>query len=116
MWVQAIFKAQKALENSDIKVPILIMHASTSCKLSKFSQEAMKNDIVLNVDDIQRVGKQLGENITWLKLENAQHDVFLSSSEVQEKAFEAMFLWLKDINGDNISFASQDRDEALSKL
>ena len=93
-WLIAIIKAQKSLLNSDIKVPILIMHSSGSVKISKFNKEAMNNDIVLNIEDIKRVGRNLGDNVTLLKIDNAQHDIFLSSKAVREAGFTQMFTWI----------------------
>jgi alpha-beta hydrolase superfamily lysophospholipase len=96
MWVVAIAEAQKKLEHSNITVPILVIHSAHSSKISKFSEEAMSKDIVLNIEDIKRVGQELGDKVTLMKIENAQHDIFLSPKEVREAAFEKMFFWLKE--------------------
>lgn len=93
-WLVAIDKAQKTLEKSNIQVPILIMHSSGSIKTKKYSKEAMTNDIVLNIEDIKRVGKKLGDSVTILKVDNAQHDIFLSPKAVIEVGFDKMFSWL----------------------
>lgn len=95
-WVVAIAKAQKKLEESNITAPILIMHSSASIKISKFSKEAMSKDIVLNIEDIKRVGLKLGDKVTLLRIENAQHDIFLSSKIVREDGFNKMFSWLSE--------------------
>ena len=93
-WVVAIGKAQKKLDHSKISVPILILHSSGSLKMSKFSKEAMSNDIVLNIEDMKRVGSKLGDQVTLSKIDNAQHDIFLSSKVVREDAFDKLFSWL----------------------
>jgi alpha-beta hydrolase superfamily lysophospholipase len=95
-WVVAIARAQKRLEKSNIKIPALIMHSSGSVKTSKFSKEAMSNDIVLNIEDIKRVGEKLGDRVTLMKIDNAQHDIFLSPIAVREVGFDKMFAWLAD--------------------
>jgi alpha-beta hydrolase superfamily lysophospholipase len=97
-WVVAIAKAQKKLEQSNITVPILILHSSDSIKISTFSQDAMSKDIILNIEDIKRVGIGLGDRVTLLRIENAQHDIFLSPKEVREVAFNKMFSWLSKID------------------
>jgi len=97
-WIVAIAKAHKKLEKSNIKVPILIMHSSDSCKISKFSKEAMSKDIVLNIEDIKRVGLKLGDKVTLSKIDNAQHDIFLSQKSVRDDAFDKMFTWLSKID------------------
>lgn len=96
-WVVAIERAQKKLEESNITAPILVMHSSDSIKISTFSKEAMSKDIVLNIKDIKRVGKKLGDRVTLLKIDNAMHDIFLSPKIVRENAFNQMFTWLKDM-------------------
>lgn len=97
-WVVAIATAQKKLDHSNITVPILILHSSGSLKMSKFSKEAMSNDIVLNIEDMKRVGSKLGDQVTLSKIDNAQHDVFLSPMAVREDAFDKLFSWLSKID------------------
>lgn len=93
-WVVAIATAQKKLEESNIIVPILIMHSSDSIKISNFSKDALSKDVVLNIEDIKRVGSKLGDKVTLSKIDNALHDVFLSPEAVREDAFDKMFTWL----------------------
>ena len=54
----------------------------------------MANDIVLNIEDIKRVGEKLGDRVTIYKLDNAHHDIFLSTKTVREVGFDKMFSWL----------------------
>lgn len=96
-WVLAIAKAHKRLKTSDIQVPILLIHSSGSKKIKKYSKEAITNDIVLNIEDIKRVGEKLGDSVTRLEIKNAQHDIFLSPEPVREDAFKKMFSWLASI-------------------
>jgi len=98
-WVLAIARAQKKLHHSNIAVPVLVMHSAHSNKLSTFAEEAMSSDIVLNVEDIKRIGSRLGKQVTLLEIENAQHDIFLSSKEVRDGAFHQMFAWLEADEG-----------------
>ena len=93
-WVAAIARAQKSLRESNIQVPILIMHSSGSIKTTKFTKEVMSNDIVLNIEDIKRVGQKLGSRVTLMKIDNAQHDIFLSPKKVREIGFDKMFTWI----------------------
>ncbi|MFQ3175003.1 MAG: alpha-beta hydrolase superfamily lysophospholipase [Flavobacterium sp.] len=96
-WLLAIRTAHKKLANSNIIVPVLVMHSNASSKLSKFSEEAMYKDIVLDVNDIKRIGAKLGKRVSLLEIENAQHDIFLSPKNVREKAFNEMFSWLNNL-------------------
>jgi len=94
-WVLAVAKAQKKLIHSDIQVPVLVMHSSRSRNVSSFSEEAMSSDIVLNVEDMKRIGSRLGRQVTFSEIDNALHDIFLSSKEVRDDAFNQMFSWLE---------------------
>lgn len=96
-WLLAIRKAHQKLADSNIKIPVLVMYSSASSNLSKFSEEAMVKDIVLDVTDIKRIGAKLGSQVTLLEIKNAQHDLFLSRKNVREKAFNKMFSWLNNL-------------------
>jgi len=94
-WFVAVDNAQRRLASSDIKVPILILHSSGSYRTAKFSDKALSHDIVLNIEDIRRVGKDLGNDVTFESIHEAQHDVFLSKESARNDAFKKMFAWLK---------------------
>ena len=100
-WLLAIRTGHKELVNSNINVPVLVMHSSASSKISTFSEEAMHKDIVLDIHDIKRIGAKLGKQVTLLEIENAQHDIFLSPKIVREKAFKKMFTWLNNMKLEN---------------
>jgi alpha-beta hydrolase superfamily lysophospholipase len=95
-WLIAIQKGHKRVANSNIKIPVLVMHSRAFAEVSKFSEEAMYKDIVLDVTNIKRVGAQLGKQVTVVEIENAQHDIFLSRKIVREEAFDEMFSWLNN--------------------
>lgn len=97
-WMLSITAGQKRLETSDIKVPILILHSKHSSKVKTFTDEAMRKDIVLNVEDIKRIGKKLGKEVAIVGLLDSQHDVFLSPKHVREEAFDKMFSWLRGLD------------------
>ncbi|HLV40727.1 MAG TPA: alpha/beta hydrolase [Brumimicrobium sp.] len=96
-WIGAIRKGHKNLKNSDIKVPALVMYSSSSERLKKYSEKAKYQDIVLDVEDIKRVGEKLGKQVTLLEIEDGLHDLFLSKEVVRNKAFQEMFNWLKEV-------------------
>ena len=70
------------------------MHSKRSDKAKKWSPEVLGMDMVLNVEDIKETGKKLGKKVTFIPVENAIHDIFLSKKEVREKAFNEMINWL----------------------
>lgn len=94
-WILAAYDAHERLRKfSNLQIPVLVMHSSGSAKLFTFSEEAMRKDIVLDVEDIKKRGAKLGSKVTLLEVKDAIHDIFLSRKEVREKAFEGMFEWL----------------------
>ncbi len=94
-WLAAIITAQQSLLQSNIQAPILLLHASQSIKTNKHSAQVMSADIVLDIEDMKRIGPKLGTNVTLTAIKNAQHDVFLSSEKAQQDGFTAIFNWLK---------------------
>ena len=57
-------------------------------------------DLLLDVKKMRRAASTLGSEVTIYEIENAKHDVFLSKSDVREKAFKLMFRWLKNTEDD----------------
>jgi alpha-beta hydrolase superfamily lysophospholipase len=94
-WIRAISNAQKKLKKkSDISVPILLMHSASSATPSKYDATCQENDIVLNVDDISRIGLKLGPTVTEVSIPGALHDIILSRPTVRDTAYRAIFDWL----------------------
>lgn len=94
-WIHAVDRAQRKLKKkSNIKTPILLLHAAKSFIPKKQLENIHKSDIVLDVKDIRLIGLKLGKQITIKKISNAKHDIFLSQQESIEKAFKAMFDWM----------------------
>lgn len=97
-WIRAAALAQQKLKKSNIRIPVLILHASASQKMFSFTQKAMTSDVILNVKDIKRLGPKLGKNITLVEIDGAVHDVFLSKKEVRAMAFKKTFDWLQQLS------------------
>lgn len=93
-WLYAISKAQNSLHNSDINVPILIIHSSRSGNTKISPDDAMSSDIVLNIEDMKSIGTKLADNVSFAEIHNGLHDIFLSRKETREEAFKIMFNWL----------------------
>jgi alpha-beta hydrolase superfamily lysophospholipase len=94
-WIYAVNKAQKKLHlNSDIPIPILILHSDASSNPRKWGDILKKTDMVLNVNHIRKYGEKLGDDVSFAKIPGAIHDVFLSEQAVREKAFETTFQFL----------------------
>ena len=96
-WIRAITRAQNELKhNADIDVPVLLMHSSGSVGGSKWTPEYQHNDAVLNVNDISRIGRTLGPDVTEDIVPGGLHDLVLSSSAVRSRVYDDMFRWLRN--------------------
>ncbi|HBX67041.1 MAG: alpha/beta hydrolase [Balneola sp.] len=94
-WVHAIYTGQKRLhKNSDIHKPILVLHSDKSSQNTTWDDEILKTDMVLNVEHMKYYGKELGPKVDLVEIPHAIHDIFLSTKEVRELAFEEVFNWL----------------------
>lgn len=95
-WLGAITRAQNYLhKKSDIKVPVLLMHSDSSYYSDKWTPEYQHCDVVLNVDDISKYGKRLGNNVTEVTIDDGIHDLVLSRRDVRENAYDSIFSWLR---------------------
>jgi hypothetical protein len=55
-----------------------------------WNQNLLKADGVLNIEDIKRISRGLGNDVTIISVSNGMHDVFLSSEEIRTHAFKQM--------------------------
>lgn len=98
-WLLAIKQGQDQVkEGLNTKIPILVMHSSSSFLPRKWKDEIHYSDVVLNVDDMKRYGSNLGENVDLIEIQNGRHDLFLSYKEPRELAFKEMFSWIRKLN------------------
>ncbi len=96
-WLSAISRAHKQLRQKvHLSQPVLVMHSHASSLLKEYGPLAQNTDIVLNVEDIKRIGAGLGEQVRLLEINAAVHDIFLSAPAVRQQAFEKMFSWLEE--------------------
>lgn len=96
-WSRAIMEAQDELKvNSNIQVPILLLHSHDSYLPKKHEPRVYKSDIVLNVQHMKAIGPKLGNNVTMVEIKDGMHDLFLSNSLARDTALEAMVAWLSE--------------------
>jgi len=94
-WLSAISRAHHQLRQEvRLTIPVLVMHSSHSFLPEEYGPEVKTADIILNVEDIKRIGRQLGNRVQLLEVEDAMHDIFLSAKNVRERAFSDLFDWL----------------------
>lgn len=96
-WTRAISSAQKKLKHGGgIDVPVLLMHSSGSIDEDKWTPDFQHNDAVLNVEDIFRIGRNLGTDVTEETIDGGMHDLILSAPTVRENVYNKMFEWLNE--------------------
>jgi alpha-beta hydrolase superfamily lysophospholipase len=95
-WVRAIRAAQKVAERGlDLDIPVLVLHSSRSMPaLGAWQDDFLSHDIVLDVNDMRRVGKKLGRKVTMREIPNGLHDLFLSPAPARDQALGAALAWL----------------------
>lgn len=86
-WVAAIFEGHgKVARGLHIEAPIIVLTAATSTTTRIWSEEFLRADCVLNLNQIWKRTGQLGPNTELVKLDDAIHDVLFSRREVRDKA------------------------------
>lgn len=77
-----------------LDIPVLTLLSKRSLISPVWSEDMMRSDIVLVVDDIAKRALGLGETVTVVRLDGAVHDVFLSAREVRAEAYRQLDRWL----------------------
>lgn len=96
-WVKAIFKAQKTLQSGiRIKQPVLLVFPSKSYRHLWWNDRFLKADAVVNVKHIRKYTSSLQGKINIHEVDDAVHDLFLSSAEVRERVFDIILNWIRN--------------------
>ncbi len=91
-WLRAIHTAQMQLqEGLDIEIPILVIHSDRSLICPVWSEECQTSDIVLDVEDIVRLSRVIGDQVTRVEIVNGMHDILLSRGDVRDAAYKVIF-------------------------
>lgn len=96
-WIRAIDKGHDIVHKEmSLPCPILLMHSDKTIKEDEWTPRFQTGDAVLDVEHIARYGNCIGEDVTEVTIEDGLHDLILSRKEVREKAYKAIFDWLKE--------------------
>ncbi|MEG1999316.1 MAG: alpha/beta hydrolase [Bacteroidales bacterium] len=95
-WIHGIHNGQKKVHKGlNIKRPILVMYSDKSSNYDEWNPEMQHSDAVLNTKDIARYGKNLGNNVTMVKVKDGMHDLICSSPGVRNAVYKKIFSWIK---------------------
>ncbi len=95
-WLRAITKAQNELQGGgSITIPVLLMCSDKSVYGNEWSPEYNRGDAVLDVEEISRYGRRLGNNVQEVVVKDGLHDLLLSRKPVRDATYDYMFWWLK---------------------
>ena len=100
-WVRAIAIAQKKVRKGGIGQPILILHSARSNDGADtiWHEEYRRSDLVLDVEDMKREGKALGQQVTIRAIEGGVVDLVLSDPDAQARVFAEVTAWLRGLPG-----------------
>lgn len=95
-FVNAVYTAQKRV-HAGLKItqPVLVMHSSRSIRSTLWSDEFMRSDAVLDVEDIHTYSPRLGNCVSLVVIQDGMHDLALSLPKVRESYYEKIREWLK---------------------
>lgn len=107
-WVRAIRAAQaRVARGLDLHCPVLVLHAARSMRGGGAWNDAfLTHDIVLDVEDMRRIGPRLGRDVTVHAVRDGMHDLFLARRDVRDHAIAVTLDWC-DANADA---ATRDHD------
>lgn len=94
-WLHAILAGHDRVEAGlNLKIPVCVLLSSQSVSPVKWSEEMLRADSVLNVDDIAKAATRIGESVTIERIDGALHDVFISEAAATLDAFQRMERWM----------------------
>jgi alpha-beta hydrolase superfamily lysophospholipase len=94
-WLAAVRRGQAALHRGlSLPFPSLVLSSAASTLPTEMGEDVHTTDIVLDVDQIRRWATALGRHVTYVGVEGARHDVFLSHEEPRGRAFAELARWL----------------------
>ena len=94
-WLRAIRDAHAEVHRGlDIACPVLVLSSGATIEAREMSDDVHANDIVLDVAQIRRWSTALGRHVTYVGIDGAVHDVFLSREAVRARAYDELGRWL----------------------
>jgi len=94
-WLAAIRRGHATVHRGlDLSFPALVLSSARSTTPTEPCEDVHSTDIVLDVEQVRRWSSSLGRHVTYVGIEGARHDVFLSREEPRTRAFAELARWL----------------------
>ncbi|HET9840470.1 MAG TPA: alpha/beta hydrolase [Nocardioides sp.] len=94
-WLAAVRRGHATLHRGlSLGFPVLVLSSTRSSTPTELGEDVHSTDIVLDVTQIRRWSSSLGQHVTYVGIEGARHDVFLSREEPRARAFAELDRWL----------------------
>ena len=62
----------------DVDIPVLVCYSNRSSRLEKYSENAKRMEIVVNVDDIRSHARKITRDVTEAEIDNVMREISLS--------------------------------------
>ena len=99
-WTRAVLAGHSAVERRlDIGAPVLVMLSDRTRIQAEWSEELMRVDAVIDVEQTARRALGLGRRTAVFRYPGAIHDIFLSRREVRQEAYRDLVAWLHSYPG-----------------
>lgn len=97
-WFGMIRGAQRRVRRGlGLELPILVLHSDRSRRSTTGpSPEDFEADLVLDVEDMKRLGPRLGSRVTTREIPEGLHDLTLSKKSARDAAVEAMISFVRE--------------------
>ena len=93
-FLNAVFAAQaQVAAGLRLDVPVLVLLSDKSYLHPRWSENAERSDVALDVNVVAHRALSLGSAVSVVRISDAMHDVFLSAPQVREKAYAAITRW-----------------------
>lgn len=92
-WIRAINRAQKKTRRmKPLDIPVLLMSSDTTIsETSVWNEGYRRADVVLDVKDIERLGRKTSRNVSYEVIAGGKHDLLLSEEDARKKAYKVIF-------------------------
>ncbi|WP_029068144.1 alpha/beta hydrolase [Jonesia quinghaiensis] len=96
-WFSAIRRGHAAIRHGlTLPMPVLVLCSTRSGDATRFHNELLTTDSVLNIDHIVTGAQRLGEDVTIAQIEGGTHDLSLSGPTARAEYFHHIGAWLRE--------------------